>query len=132
MWQLTDHSILVIVCVWQTMGVLQLPFMAVWTCVRGAALALIISYGLWLKVWRSLQPSLTPILDIYHSIDLALVNLITIAEQIVKVRVSGVCGGYVCGEGDIYRSIDMALVNLITIAEQIVNVWGEGGGAVCV
>ena len=108
------------------MGVLQLPFMAVWTCVRGAALALIISYGLWLKLWRNLQPSLTPILDIYHSIDLALVNLITIAEQIVKVRVW--CGGG--GGEDLYRSIDLALVNLITIAEQIVNVC-VGGLGVC-
>ena len=68
------------------MGLLEWPRSLVHNYFRMVGLCILIVYGLWMRLWDSVKPSMTPILNIYHTIDSEEVNVPTIVQQFVKVR----------------------------------------------
>ena len=71
----------------QTMWLLELPGMVLWTWCRWVGLCLVITYGLLVKAWRAVKPSLKPVLDIFHTINTHDVSIVSVMEQFVMVSV---------------------------------------------
>ena len=61
----------------QTMWLLELPGMVLWTWCRWVGLCLVITYGLLVKAWRAVKPSLKPVLDIFHTINTHDVSIVS-------------------------------------------------------
>ena len=66
-------------------GLMEWPRSLVHGYFRLVGLVFLIVYGLWMRLWDSIKPSLSPVLNIYNTIDSEEVNVPTIVQQFVKV-----------------------------------------------